>query len=444
MIQRVQVAVQGEGGAQIFVGSAAADGLCFSVVVCRSLCPGIACTISPAEARRATAKGETVARPRFQKPHVYYRNGKAFTRYREDVLDSDGAVCRVQRCATLGEFPKKKDALRAAEALLRPLNSGAFQPQMMIALAEFWERYFVLEMLPTLKHSTQKMYASLASKHLLPCFGKQKLSEIRPVQIQQFVVHKHRQGLSTRTVGHLRALLSKLFETAKSWGWLSLNPAHGAKLPPMERVRKSRVLASEEIGPLVQTLREPARTVFFVGVTLGLRIGELLALRLEDVDLERAKLYVRRDVYRGHVQSPKTRASEREFDLSPLHVRWLREYLLHRKIQSDWLFPSGAGTVLDDRTLLRREILPVCKRLALARFGWHALRHTFATIADNHGVPISVTQSLLGHTSVNTTLIYAHAQRDAKREAVAKVAGVLFSDVLNFDAAQPEPKAVIQ
>jgi len=440
MIERIKIALKSGESAQLFAGEAGG----FRVVVCRLKSLADARTIPPAETRRATAKGETVARPRFQKPHVYYRNGKAFTRYREDVLDSDGTLRRIQRCVTLGEFPKKKDALRTAEALLRPLNSGAFQPQMMITLAEFWERYFLLEMLPTLKYSTQKMYASLAGKHLLPYFGKHKLHEIRRLQVQQFIVQKHQQGLSTETVGHLRDLLSKVFETAKSWGWLSENPARGVKLPPMERVRKSRVLASEEIGRLVQALREPARTVFFVGVTLGLRIGELLALRLEDLDLERGKLYVRRDVYRGHVQSPKTRASEREFDLSLLHLPWLREFLLHRKVQSDWLFPSGAGTVLDDRNLLRREVLPVCKRLAIARFGWHALRHTFATIADNHGVPVSVTQSLLGHTSLNTTMIYAHALRDAKREAVAKVAGVLFPDVLNLGHAQSKPETLLQ
>jgi len=438
--EHIRAVLREHNAVRIFIGTT--DG--FGAVVSRLKPPSFARTISPAEARRATAKGETVARPRFQKPHVYYRNGKAYTRFREDVLLADGTLSRKHRCVTLGEFEKKKDALRAAEVLLRPLNSATFQPQSVIALREFWDGYFVPGILPTLKHSTRKMYASLMGKHLLPYFGKQKLAEIGAVRVQQFIVQKHGAGYSVQTVGHLRDVLSKIFETARSWGMVQTNPSRGAKLPPIERVRQSRVLASEEIGRLVQALREPARTVFFVGVTLGLRIGELLALRLEDVDLARDKLYVRRDVYRGHVQSPKTRASEREFDLSPLHVRWLREYLLHRKIQSDWLFPSGAGTVLDDRTLLRREILPVCKRLAIARFGWHALRHTFATIADNHGVPISVTQSLLGHTSVNTTLIYAHAQREAKREAVAKVAGVLFSDVLNLGDAQSKPKTLLQ
>jgi len=396
-------------------------------------------------------------RPRYQKPHVYLRNGKAYTRFREDVLGPDGSLHRVHRCVTLGDLAKKFDgrkkaALRAAEQELsrRGLNSTTFQAQATMTLRQFWDEYFVPEILPTLKHSTHKMYGSLMAKHLLPYFGKHKLAEINAVQVQRFIVQKHGPvrkngaGYSTQTLGHLRDVLSKIFETARLWGMLHANPARGIKLPPAKPVRKTRVLSLEDVHRLVEALREPVRTIFFLGVSLGLRIGELLALRLEDVDLERARLYVRRDVYRGHLQSPKTRASEREFELSQLHVQWLRNYLLHRQVQSEWLFPSAAGTMLDDRDLLRHGLGPVSKALGIAHFGWHALRHTFATIADNHGVPVSVTQSLLGHTSLDTTMVYTHALRDAKREAVRKVTGVLFSDVLNLDAAQGEPKTLLQ
>jgi len=440
MTSSIQIALERGQCAEVYAGEAGG----FRLIVCRLKSLPDTRTIPPAEARRTTVKGETVARPRFQKPHVYYRNGKAFTRYREDVLDSDGTLRRIQRGVTLGEFEKKKDALRAAEALLRPLNSGAFQPQMMITLAEFWERYFLLEMLPTLKHSTQKMYISLGGKHLLPYFGKHKLHEIRRLQVQQFIVQKHQQGLSTQTVGHLRDLLSKVCETAKSWGWLQENSARGTKLPPMEAVRQSRVLSPDEITRMVGALREPARAIFFLGVCLGLRIGELLALRIEDVDLDGAMLWVRRDVYRGHIQSPKTKASERQFELSPLHVRWLRSYLSNRKVRSDWLFPSAAGTVLNDRNLMRREVEPVCKNLTIPRFGWHSLRHTHTTVQHNNRTPVAVTQAILGHTSLNTTMIYAHALTDAKREALAKVGEVLFSDVLNLGDAETKEKVLVQ
>ena len=121
----------------------------------------------------------------------------------------------------------------------------------------------------------------------------------------------------------------------------------------------------------------------------------------------------------------------------------LTEYLAKRKNQSDWLFPNSAGTIFDDRNLIRREVEPVCLRLGIPRFSWHALRHTFTTTGENHGVPVSVMQLLLGHTSPSTTMIYAHAQDDAKRAALEKLSGVLFPSVRNpMETARPASKLV--
>jgi integrase len=238
--------------------------------------------------------------------------------------------------------------------------------------------------------------------------------------------------------------LSKILETAKSWGWLQDNVARGVKLPPMEHVRKARVLTVAEIAKLLETLPEPVRTMFILAVGLGLRIGELLPLRLEDLDFAEGRLYVRRDYYRGHVQTPKTARSERRFKLPLLLVNVLRRYLENRKSQSDWLFPNSAGTIFDDRNLIRREVEPVCDRLRIPRFSWHSLRHTFSTIAENHRVPISVVQSLLGHTSPSTTMLYTHAEDDAKQEALETVARVLFPNVPNSASEASQGSTLIQ
>jgi hypothetical protein len=107
-------------------------------------------------------------------------------------------------------------------------------------------------MLPTLKHSTRKLYSSLASKHLLPYFGELRLSEIQRVQIQHFVIGKQKQEYSVQTLAHLRDLMSKILGTAQAWDWLQDNVAQGVKLPPMEHVRGARVLAVAEITKLLE------------------------------------------------------------------------------------------------------------------------------------------------------------------------------------------------
>lgn len=368
-------------------------------------------------------------RPRYQKGCVFQRGKVYVLRYREDYLKPDGTIGRRQPSLVLGPFVRKKEALRAADVFLRPFNSGAVRPQSAITLDDFWHLYFVPEILPTLKVSTRRLYVSLADKHLLPYFGEQRISDLQRVQVQHFVIEKQKQAYSVQTLGHLRDLLSKTLEIAKSWGWLQDNVARGVKLPPMERVRKARVLAVAEIAKLWEALAEPVRTMFILGLGLGLRIGELLPLRIEDLDLSAGWLYIRRDYYRGHVQTPKTARSERRFKLPDLLVNVLRQYLEIRKGQSDLLFPNCAGSFFDDRNLMRREIEPVCDRLKMARFSWHALRHTFSTIAENNRVPISVVQSLLGHTSPSTTMLYTHAQDDAKQSALETVSGVLFPNV---------------
>ena len=78
---------------------------------------------------------------------------------------------------------------------------------------------------------------------------------------------------------------------------------------------------------------------------------------------------------------------------------------------------------------MRRHLWPACARLGIPRFGWHSLRHTFSTFNGNAGVAVPVLQSLLGHASPETTMIYTHPLEDVKRQAVEDLARLLFPNV---------------
>ena len=373
-----------------------------------------------------------MARRRYQKGCLFKKGKNWVLRYREDVLNPEGGVARILRSTVLGEFECKKDARREADARLMLFNSGAHRPQTSLSFENFWNNYFVPEVLAKRKFSTQQVYRHLAEKHLVPYFGTQKLCDITRFDVQSFVTAKHRQAYSPKTLAHLRNLLSKVFNVAISWGWLNSNPANRLELPPMERRRESRVLDLREIRKLQIRLEDPARTIFLLGLLTGLRIGEILALRLEDLDLTRRLLNVRRNVYRGHVQdSPKSRAGERHVPLAPFLSEGIKRWMALRPLNSAWLFPSEAGTPYHDRNLLRRQVWPVCQKLGFARFGWHSLRHTFSTYNGNHGVPMPVLQSLLGHATAETTMIYTHELEGPQRQAVQTLERVLFPNVPN-------------
>jgi integrase len=298
--------------------------------------------------------------------------------------------------------------------------------------------------LPMHKHSAQDFYRVIASRHILPAFGNQRLNVVTPVQVQQFIQQKQAQSYSPQTLAHLRNLLSKFFRIAISWGWIETNPARGVKLPPMERQRKPRVLTLDEIQSLAENLTDPGRTMFLIAVLCGLRVGELLALRVADVELAKTTLFVRQSVYNNHVSSPKTRGSERQLPIPPVLSEAIHQWLRKRAGKSEWLFPSSVGTPLGNRNVLYRHIWPVCDRLGIARFRWHAIRQTFSTYQSNEGVPMRVLQSLLGHAHADTTMIYTHPFREAEREAVEQLAQVLFPDVPNSPVVLKPGSKLIQ
>lgn len=292
--------------------------------------------------------------------------------------------------------------------------------------------------------STQKLYRSLFQVHLVPAFGARKLAEIQRVEIQRFVTLKQSAGYSPQTLAHFRNFLSALYSTALSWGMVSENPASGIKLPVMERRREVHVLSAEEIQALLEALPEPSRTIVLLGVATGLRIGEMLALHVSDVDLAGGVLYVRRAIYRGVMGSPKTKRGERRVPLASFVVRALEGFLRDRRADSELLFSSQAGTALHDRNLFRGQVEPVLGRLGIRHFGWHSLRHTFRTIAGNRGVPVELVQSVLGHTSLDTTMLYMHRDKEAEREAAEKVAEVLCPNVPKTEGVLPKVKTLIQ
>lgn len=367
-----------------------------------------------------------MARRRYQHGCVFKKGKVWVLRYREDVLIAEGSTARVHRSVVLGSLRTRREAEQAADTYTRKINDSTRPPLAAITLRDFWEKYFEPEILPTLKYSTCQLYRFLSGKHLLPALGGQKLCEVARFQVQQFIGNKQRQGYSPQTLRHFRNLLGKMFGTAQRWGWMESNPAHLIDLPPMARRVPKHVLTPEQLSGLSSTLVEPVRTILLLGALTGLRIGELLALEVNDVDFTRGMVSVRRDVYRGRIGTPKTPGSERQIPLATPLIPLLNDWLAIRPSGSPWLFPSATGTPLLDRNLMRRHLWPACEKIGIPRFGWHSLRHTFNTYNGNAGVAMPVLQSLLGHSSPETTMVYTHPLEDAKRQAVEHLARILF------------------
>jgi integrase len=355
--------------------------------------------------------------------------------WREDYITADRRIGRKLVSWKIGAIRDltRRQARKLADEKLRSLNHGEYAPKSTITLEEFVERYFVPNFFPTIKFSTQKRYRSTLTNHLIPAFGKARLADIGTLEIQRFVLAKLQSGLSWEYADHFRHLLSKLFETAKKWGYHSgPNPAAGVELPEKTPVREKHILELGQIPRLLSVLKEPARTMVQLALLTGLRIGEILALDWVSVDLNAGSIRVTRAYYRGSMGSPKTKCSRRSVPLPEAlkeTLRILRDNALSRE---DLVFHTSNGTPFNDSNLLHRDLKPAGCKLAMPWLNWHTLRRTHATLFQFAGGSLRDAQAQLGHSKMCTTLeVYTLPIPEQQRTVVEKLAGLTADDGRN-------------
>ncbi len=246
------------------------------------------------------------------------------------------------------------------------------------------------------------------------------------------IVRPDPKPLSARTVLHHHRVLYEALRHAVQWQLLSRNPADGVK-PPRPGRHEIRVITAEEAGRLMAAASDATlHMLVYLALTTGARQGELLALRWQDVDLERGVLHVvrtaRRLPGRGTTYgAPKSHRSERPVALAPETLRLLHE---HRRKQveerlrvgpdyedGDLVFATATGTPVDDSNL-RRWFQRVLKEAGLKPMRFHDLRHTAATLMLRADIHPKVVSERLGHATVSFTLdTYSHVLPDMQRDA---------------------------
>jgi integrase len=389
------------------------------------------------------------SKERIRMVHCRYQDGCLFirgkkrkvwvARWRQDVIATDGTVQRVLRSEVLGpvsEIAGRREARVLLNNRLASINSGQRGAEATMTFGIFVAKQFMPDILPTLKYATREIYTFLLRKHILPRFRDHRLCDITRAEIQQYVIEKLKHGYAWETANHLRNLLSKVLGTAVGWNYLSDNPVHGVKMPERTLKRPHQFLTLDEVRRLLAASDEPVRTILLLGAMTGLRIGEILALRWGRINLAAATLRVEETCYKGHLGTPKTRASRRESPLTPgvvqaLHARRLR--LIDTSPEA-LVFATRQGRPLASDNLRKRQLRPACVRAGLAPITWHTLRHTHGTLLHELGTPLKVAQAQLGHSRMSTTLdVYTHASAGAQRHAVIQLEDHLFPNVPKSD-----------
>jgi integrase len=342
----------------------------------------------------------------------------------QDYIRENGKIGRKRESTILGYVSGMtlRQARKAAEEHLRPLNLGKVTPFSTITLREFADRHFLPNAFPTLKLSTQNRYRRTLNVHLLPAFGDFRLCDIGTLDLQRFVLQKMENGLGWETCDHFRNLMSKMFATAKKWNYHSGdNPALEVELPEKKPVREKHALTLAQVNRLLPVLREPVRSMAHLGILTGLRVGEILGLRWRDVDLLSCQLRVEQNCYRGLMGSPKTKGSRRTVPLPENLVNVLARVYRQsvRRSPDDLVFHTRKGTPFSDTNLLHRDLKPAGRQIAAPWLSWHTLRRTHCTQLQAAGGSMKDAQAQLGHSKMSTTAdLYTLPVPAHQREAV--------------------------
>ena len=251
---------------------------------------------------------------------------------------------------------------------------------------------------------------SMLKNHLVPAFGKLRLDEIGPERIEALKAAKLEAKLSPKTINNMLTVLRRILVVACEWGKVkSVPPVQWLKVPEPD----FDFLDFEEARRLVAAAPAEWKAIILLGLRTGLRQGELLALRWDDVDLVAGRLMVKRSVARGIIGTPKNGKS-REIPLSDDALLALKA---ERHLKGELVFCDAAGEMLT-KGECKWPLWHTCKRAGLRRIGWHVLRHSFASHLAMRGVPVKAIQELMGHATIEMTMRYAHLSPDVRRDAV--------------------------
>ena len=381
-------------------------------------------------ARRRYQKGSLVPKTGLPK------NGLWVGRWREDVLQTNGTISRPYKWEVLGtveDYPTRKLALRALEARLSTINSPTYRARPTAAFRDFASRWEAT-VLSQHKPSTQSSIRSQLRMWLLPALGTCALKDLDCQKIQAFV---STCNTNPKTIRNLVATLRMMWNSARAWGYVAHDPFDGLVLPKRGLVR-TFTLSLEEIRNVIASANEPYRTFYMILAETGIRGGEICGLRIEDLDLEGAVVHVRQSVWRGQLQTVKSRRGNRRFAISVGLVRHLRAFLgSWRPNALGLLFATGNGTPWDHSLVRKRKFHPILKKLGIPQCGFHAFRHGNATLLDQIGTPMAVRLHRLGHAEAQTTMSYTHVVTEDERKTAEELGRILHATARNEQNERP-------
>lgn len=291
---------------------------------------------------------------------------------------------------------------------------------------------------PVKSHNTYRSYEKLVRLYLIPHLGRLPLPKLTPQHIQAMLATMQKDGgvrvsgVSATTAISTRKVLRRALNQAMKWGLVSRNVVMLTD-PPASEHREIRPFSPDEARAFLATVTgHRQEALYTVALAVGLRQGEALGLRWEDVDINARELHVRKQVQRIdsklRLVDLKTPKSRRTIPLPPSTIVALKAHRNHQREErlmagQHWqenglVFPTMRGTPQDGnnvRVLFQRLV----KQAGLPHQRFHDLRHACASLLLAQNIHPRVVMEILGHSNISITMnTYSHVLPQAQRDAV--------------------------
>jgi integrase len=311
----------------------------------------------------------------------------------------------------------------ALVGILQPINAKAgLRVRPTYTFQQFVELIYLPVWRGKWKLSTGMTEEQRLKAHLVTALGQQLMHEISRKELQCLLDLKS-TNLARSMIDHLRFRLRSIFQLAVSEGVVDRNPAVSLYTPRTCKSGRERlILTADEALQMIEALELREKLIVRLATWEGMRPGEILGLQVGDIGSD--SISIRRRVYRGNVDSPKTRRSIREVALTNgtagLVGKWIG--ILQNRQPKAWLFPSETQTTpLSRDNLWRRNLLPKLKEIGLEWATFHVMRRTFATLSKHAGVDAHTRSAQMGNTVDVNENEYAFSRLQDKLAAVRKL-----------------------
>lgn len=298
-----------------------------------------------------------------------------------------------------------------------------------------WFKYWISNIkVNTVRNSTIMHYSDRYKYNIKELLGNMIISEVKPMHCQNIINNMISKGYAAASMTQTRITLYTMFAAAEENEIIIKNPVTKSVKCPKHRKKSVRVLTIEEQEAFLEVAKKSSycRQYQFILQT-GLRIGELIGLKWEDINFEKKTISVQRSV-KFHtrenftVSEPKSMAGYRIIPLTDSAYNILKEIKNERKKEAvisfefnDYVFLNKQGKPTTN-IVYNNNLRRLCKRAKIETISVHTLRHTFATRCIEANMRPKTLQEILGHSNISITMdLYVHVTEEAKEQEIQKL-----------------------